>query len=242
MPQTIYLPRQQNWWDPMFKQGSNFLWQLAMSKAQHKMKMEESDRLLAAKKIESEEERAFKTGERKEGEKAKAALQEDAQAHQIELEEKKAGLKPKKKDVRAYLYPDGKVYNINVNEVTPPVGAVPIKYHPEYGATKTKPKDTRTAEIKLWDRYKKEYIDRYGKSKFQMDFPGGISDWLPKYYEMKRNANMWTILGGMMGEGQGMGGGTPQGQSGGFQGPGVYKIDGQEVEIRTQDEYLRHMR
>jgi hypothetical protein len=66
MPQTIYLPQKQQWWDPMFKQGSNFLWQLAMSKAQHKMKMEESDRLLALEKIESEKERAREQAKLKE--------------------------------------------------------------------------------------------------------------------------------------------------------------------------------
>jgi hypothetical protein len=43
MPQTIYLPRQQNWWDPMMKQGSNFLWQLAMAKAQNKMALDRID-------------------------------------------------------------------------------------------------------------------------------------------------------------------------------------------------------
>jgi hypothetical protein len=67
MPQTIYLPQKQQWWDPMFKQGSNFLWQLAMSKAQHKMKMEESDRLLALEKIEAEKERAREQAKLKEG-------------------------------------------------------------------------------------------------------------------------------------------------------------------------------
>jgi hypothetical protein len=51
----------------MFKQGSNFLWQLAMSKAQHKMKMEESDRLLALEKIEAEKERAREQAKLKEG-------------------------------------------------------------------------------------------------------------------------------------------------------------------------------
>jgi hypothetical protein len=50
----------------MFKQGSNFLWQLAMSKAQHKMKMEESDRLLALEKIEAEKERAREQAKLKE--------------------------------------------------------------------------------------------------------------------------------------------------------------------------------
>jgi len=64
MPQTIYLPQRPS--NPMMAQMTGFLWQLAMAKAQHKLEMEEMDRLLNLKKIEAEEERARKQAELKE--------------------------------------------------------------------------------------------------------------------------------------------------------------------------------
>jgi hypothetical protein len=147
----------------MFKQGSNFLWQLAMSKAQHKMKMEESDRLLALEKIESEKERAREQAKLKEsreyteGQEAKKKLSsyaekgrktvtgEEQEALSItgapQLQTKgmvydpiaQAFVEPSEEEsykptMKTYVYPDGKIKTIDVNKITPPEGALPIKH------------------------------------------------------------------------------------------------------------------
>ncbi|MHC4756937.1 MAG: hypothetical protein ACYTBP_17580 [Planctomycetota bacterium] len=57
MPQTIYLPKQQY---PMMNQMTNFLWQLAMTKARHKLDMEEAEKSIR------EEGRRYKEGQKKE--------------------------------------------------------------------------------------------------------------------------------------------------------------------------------
>lgn len=104
MPQTIYLPEKKNWWDPVMKQGTNFLWQLAMVKARHKIKMEETDRLLALEKIEAEKERA----------REKAKLEESRAYEKEKTKEERAHQKKVREEKRAYPAPsaDAKDYKI----------------------------------------------------------------------------------------------------------------------------------
>ncbi len=57
MPQYVTLPTpNKNWWEPAANQAGNFLWQLALTKIAHNMRMEEQDRQLEAKKIQAKAE------------------------------------------------------------------------------------------------------------------------------------------------------------------------------------------
>ena len=192
MPQPIYMPQDPskigNMFAPVAQQTSNFLWnmlgqriaqqrqaELAKTQLQYDLEKQEREERLKREELRSEEKRTETT--------AQSRVISANLTAQSRLEA--AEMAAKARTDAAQIYSDAKKAVLRLN-------------------AKYKKSNVTPSEIqKFYSQYAPWYIEKFGKAKFEKDYPKGIMSVANEYFKTK-GSNLLSFLmgGGMVGASQ----------------------------------------